>query len=242
MTKKKNIFVKLFVALVALTLISCCFLGSTFARYTSGGKGSADVDVAKWSITDDIADETTVSVGTFSPNMNGYGEGATVSNSTQPKAVMTLTNAGDVDAFVTFSVGDASFLDEENQGVSFTGSSTEYAWSDSALTGDHASEKQVKARFSVQLYYAVGDVDAWDSAYAANGIALGDTPTQVTLATEQSITIFMVVTWTTPYESDSASLGELCDAIDTWIGQNVASIAYEVSFKAVQAETISQVA
>ena len=237
MTKKKNIFVKLFVALVALTLISCCFLGSTFARYTSGGKGSADVDVAKWSITDDIKDNTTVSVGTFSPNMSGYGDGATVSNSTVPTAVMTLTNNGEVDATVTFSMGAASFLAESGDPVAFSGSK-EYSWAGSAVAGDHASEEQVKARFSVALYF--GAESTWDSAYLANGIALDST--QVTLAKGQSITVFMVVTWTTPYENDSASKGELCDAIDTWIGQNVASIAYEVSFKAVQAETISQAA
>lgn len=47
---KKNIFSKLFVALVVLTLISCCFLGSTFARYTSEGTGSASVEVANWKI------------------------------------------------------------------------------------------------------------------------------------------------------------------------------------------------
>ena len=46
MTKKKSIFIKLFVALVALTLISCCFLGSTFARYTSEDSGTASVNVA----------------------------------------------------------------------------------------------------------------------------------------------------------------------------------------------------
>ena len=50
MTQRKSIGAKLFIALIALTLISCCFLGSTFARYTSGGKGSASTGVAKWSI------------------------------------------------------------------------------------------------------------------------------------------------------------------------------------------------
>ena len=41
---------KLSFILVVLTLLSCCFLGSTFARYTSGGTGTATVQVAKWDV------------------------------------------------------------------------------------------------------------------------------------------------------------------------------------------------
>ena len=50
MTKKKNIASKLVLVLFVLTLISCCLLGSTFARYVSGGTGSASVGIAKWEI------------------------------------------------------------------------------------------------------------------------------------------------------------------------------------------------
>lgn len=50
MTNKKSIVSKLLLGLVLLTLISCCFLGSTFARYTSGGSGSASTGIANWSI------------------------------------------------------------------------------------------------------------------------------------------------------------------------------------------------
>ena len=50
MVKKKRIVSKLILALVVLTAISCCFLGSTFARYTSGGSGASSVDVAKWDV------------------------------------------------------------------------------------------------------------------------------------------------------------------------------------------------
>ena len=57
MKQKSRIVSKLFAALVILTLISCCFLGSTFARYTSKSTGTASVGVAKWDvdITNDLS-------------------------------------------------------------------------------------------------------------------------------------------------------------------------------------------
>ena len=50
MTKRKNVVSKMLLLVLILTLISCCFLGSTFARYTSSGNGSATLNVAKWAI------------------------------------------------------------------------------------------------------------------------------------------------------------------------------------------------
>ena len=48
MTKRKNVVSKMLLLVLILTLISCCFLGSTFARYTSSGNGSGTLNVAKW--------------------------------------------------------------------------------------------------------------------------------------------------------------------------------------------------
>ena len=77
MTKRKSIVSKILLAIVALTLISCCFLGSTFARYVSGGKGAASVSVADWAIDfgvegTEVSDVTTVSFGDLSPAKEAY--------------------------------------------------------------------------------------------------------------------------------------------------------------------------
>lgn len=56
MKQKTRIASKLFAALVVLTLISCCFLGTTFARYTSTSTGKAIIRVANWSINSDLID------------------------------------------------------------------------------------------------------------------------------------------------------------------------------------------
>ena len=45
---KKNRTMRVAVLMLALTLITCCFVGSTFAKYASDIKGTDSVQVAKW--------------------------------------------------------------------------------------------------------------------------------------------------------------------------------------------------
>ena len=47
---KKTKTMRIAVLMLALTLLTCCFVGSTFAKYTSEATGSATVSVAKWEI------------------------------------------------------------------------------------------------------------------------------------------------------------------------------------------------
>ena len=91
MTKKKGIASKLFIGLTGLTLLSCCFLGTTFARYTSGGSGTAEVGVALWDVdfsgtggTDSTGWET--EMGDLSPaqeSKDGWTEGGSRTHSTE---------------------------------------------------------------------------------------------------------------------------------------------------------------
>ena len=47
---KKNRTMRIAVLMLALSLLTCCFVGSTFAKYTSSASGSSTATVAKWSI------------------------------------------------------------------------------------------------------------------------------------------------------------------------------------------------
>ena len=47
---KKRILTRVLIVIAALTLLSCCFLGSTFARYVTSANGSGTVGVAKSSL------------------------------------------------------------------------------------------------------------------------------------------------------------------------------------------------
>lgn len=54
---KKNRTMRVAVLMLALALVTCCFVGSTFAKYTSTAGGSDSVKVAKWEIG--VTDTTT---------------------------------------------------------------------------------------------------------------------------------------------------------------------------------------
>ena len=63
MTKRKSVVSKILLLVVLLTLVSCCFLGSTFARYTSSGSGTGTLQVAKWDVSNENGNIPIRSVG-----------------------------------------------------------------------------------------------------------------------------------------------------------------------------------
>lgn len=229
MTQRKSIGAKLFIALIALTLISCCFLGSTFARYTSGGKGSASTSVAEWNIAGNFiegtagSDSITVHFDGLTPSMEGYKKNTNRTNSTSKIHIATITNNGEVAAEVTLTTSDeASFVNSEKSPVTFKSG---YTFSEGSLSGDGASQTQVEALFSIEWTYGKQE-----------GPSNATTPVSdaIDLAVGEKIYVYAEVTWTTPYAS-STSEGVLEDAVDTWVGQNVFGVAYDISYVAVQA-------
>ena len=237
MTKKKNIFVKLFVALVALTLISCCFLGSTFARYTSGGSGSASVNIAKWDIaltsdgSAELSEATQIEFeqklspdidGTFSNSANNRV------NKSEKQLVAVIENKGDVAATVTITKGNlVPALSDSKQLDAGTGITT--ANSDDAQS---ASEEQFAAVFTLTLYQST-TADAKKATAEVNG------PIQLAAATNGEnggkVYIYAEISWTS---QDNGSKEEVADAIDTWFGKYLTSISFTVSYKAVQASEL----
>lgn len=228
MTQRKSIGAKLFIALIALTLISCCFLGSTFARYTSGGNGSASTGVAEWNIAGSFeagtadSDSITVHFDGLTPSKAGYQEGTNRTNSTGKILIATIANNGEVDAEITLTVSkEASFVSSGNGAVTFD--PTGYTLSGGSLSGSGASKDQVKGLFSITLYQD-------DSNTYADG---GKIESTIDLAAESgAVYIFAEITWT----SADAKGEAVADAIDTWVGKNVFGVAYDISYVAVQAE------
>lgn len=216
MTKKKGIASKLFLVLVALTLLSCCFLGTTFARYTSGGTGKATTAVAKWDIsfgeTEDA--EVSISMEALSPSMAAWTSGSNRTNMSQVVKVATLSNNGDVDADVTFAVGDTETFTLQESAQFGTG----YGDNGGELTGDGASEWQAGQLFSITLCDQQGSPVS-DIKVSAKG----------------SYDVYAIVTWTS-YDSNGEAVA---DAIDTWVGENVTSVAFSITYTAVQASTAS---
>lgn len=226
MTKRKSIVSKVLLAIVALTLISCCFLGSTFARYTSGNTGSAGTSVALWDVTLNTSGQTNITETKLSPSMSAIGEGTLDGsrnriNTTGKILVATLTNGGDVDASVTITVGDEKIALRDSVSYDETG----YSLSDSTLNGNGASQGQVENLFSIKLYQA--ETETWSNGGEITGaISLGAKSGE----TATTVYIFAEITWTS---TDSQGV-LVSDKIDTWAGENVASVSYAISYTAVQ--------
>ena len=225
MTQRKSIGAKLFIALIALTLISCCFLGSTFARYTSGGNGSASTGVAAWSI--DVTGGGASGnmeidfTNKLSPSMDDFSAEQARKNPTGKILIATIKNKGDVAAKVTITAGDISITNPgDGYGTGIT--------KDNVSNGGVApTEDQVKALFDIKLYQD-------DNAVYTNGDG-GEIKGEITLsATTGVVYIFAEITWT----SADAKGEAVADAIDTWVGENVTKISYAFSYTAVQASEI----
>ena len=232
MTKKKNIASKLVLVLFVLTLISCCLLGSTFARYVSGGTGSASIGIAKWEI--DISGN---GVGTTEFVLNTDGISPDITNAFDPttnrvqatgkKLVATIENKSDVDADVSVSLGAMTI--SLDSGKDYGDGIKTDNWNTSSAA---ANEQQIRQVLQIKLYWDDSETysggEEWsekqDLAAATNGTGGG------------KIYIFAEVTWTSMdkyYQNENVA-----DAIDTWIGENVTKISANITFSAVQASEL----
>lgn len=233
MTKKKNIASKLVLVLFVLTLISCCLLGSTFARYVSSGTGSASVGIAKWDVTG-LPDSASISVTKISPKK----EAATDDNATTPRqniavdatVLATITNNSDVSADVTVTLSGLSFKKGENV-VTFgtTGWATD------------SKPSQAEMMDTVQLQFGTSanaqtQPTTWSTVNNATSFSVyNQTLGAKTSGTAASICIWYRVIWES--QDDNTKVDD-ADAFDTWIGQNVTSISANLSFSAVQASEL----
>ncbi len=219
MTNKKNIASKLVLALFILTLISCCLLGSTFARYASGGNGSATISVAEWDVG--ITDSSTSSFSTvdLSPSMDKYS-GTPRTHATGKIHVATIVNSGEVKALVKVTAGElvATLADQKSWGTGFEVSGEGYS-------GTGASKDQVEDLFSIAFY--TDDAATFDGGQALSAAGYD-------LAVGGTIYIFAEVTWTSDDDSTNATYA---DVLDTWVGMNVASVGCTLTYSAVQNST-----
>lgn len=231
--KKKGLITRMLFAVVILLLISFCFLGNTFARYTSTGEGKASVSVAKWDVAVTPATGETAEFSGFVPSADAYGDTVrtTARTNTSDKLVLvaTIVNSGDVDATVTLSPTNVAEI--------YLAESTEM--SDTVTTVDKKTitKTQVQALFSMTVY--VSETEITDLKQIPSTAYDG---TAITVAkTNGKAYIYATVTWTSDdLQKDGeslevAALETRADELDTWVGQNVHHVEYTINFKAVQA-------
>lgn len=234
MTKKKNIASKLVLVLFVLTLISCCLLGSTFARYVSSGTGSASVGIAKWDVG--MAEGSmTIDVDNISPSQDEkkgeHNEANPRKHMTEPAAAIAkITNNSDVSAKVTVTLSDLSFK-KGDQSVDF-GTTDLTSWTDGT-----SKPSQKDMMDTVQLQFAIvedaataPENTAWEAlTYDADGSYEVDTATlSAKTSTADYVNIWFRVVWVSQDGTTYA------DELDTWIGENVETISATLSYTAVQ--------
>ena len=209
MTQKRKLVSKLFVAVVVLTLVSCCFLASTFARYTSGGSGRGTVNVATWKITGEGEGQINAQFNQLSPSMDEYDNSNPRTHSTAPVLVATITYEIDVNGILTLTVGEETITK-------------------TAANWGTYDEEQIKGLFDIQLY--LSNAEASSIADLTGKEVASDAEKAVT-AGKGTYYVYAVVTWTS---DDDTVKGEAADARDTWVGANVTSVGYDLSYTFVQ--------
>ena len=110
--------------LLVLTLMTSCFVGSTFAKYTSTASGTATATVAKWSIkvgdTDIVATDT-VTFDLFATvnDTDGSDEGdvldGKVAPGTQGSFTIELKNESEVTANYVIALSVCGTLSSQSQ-------------------------------------------------------------------------------------------------------------------------------
>lgn len=264
MTKKKSIITKLFVALVALTLISCCFLGSTFARYTSGGNGSATTNIAKWSIDmKDGSGNTNQFDVTFTDKLSPSKDAWTDANKTTARShstgkilVASIANNGDVAASVTVTAaaGTVNNQQEDNNMLEPSlAAPASLAQSDPTISGGKLSGApslgQFNDIFEVELSYIVAteapengnNATALVSGTAINYNSQGYTLAAKSGSTVYTLYIYAEITWTSldnNSQSDDTNMALYADLLDTWFGENMTSVKTTLTYTAVQASEL----
>ena len=199
-------------ALLVLTLVSFCFVGFTFARYTSSGNGTATATIAKWSVTGTFAGEADAAIDmkNISPSMNEYNGTSYVAdnarkNTSKSIQVLTIKNESDVDALVKVTA-TISIVEPSPAGVT-----------------DKMSAENILKHFTVTLYKADGTQITEDAIRLA---------AKASDSEAAQLVVSAKITWTS--DLNETVFGAAADAEDTYIGQYLDVLTVTINYTAVQ--------
>ncbi len=219
---KKKFRSRIVAALVAVTALTCCFVGSTFAKYTSSKEQTATATAARWQITNvtDNAENTNVfefTANKLSPNHNGTTNTLASSN-------LTITNESDVSATLTLT----------NNGVVVN-----YREDLTVPTFDLTAIATLPEGYANQRAYAEANVFTFtvERVTGVNANADG-TYTLGTETSNNSVTLRVVISWNT-LDTNGAEEGlGNGDAIDTYFGMYATDLVAKLNVTAVQASKL----
>ncbi len=239
---KKKRGAKIAAALVALTALTCCFVGTTFARYTSSTEATGTATIAHWEVTGISQNGTPETEFTFdtdnaklSPKLPTVTDGVEESTAGLANKVvsetLTITNKSDVVAEISWTwVENALKYTWEGSYINAEGTAITPADDVTEATQD----KTYKALANSVLTWEIVAVDA-------SGKALTTQPTdsKTTLAartgtegsyTYESYYLQVTLTWTTNETNG--------DDIDTIVGMYLKSVENKLKLTAKQASQL----
>lgn len=235
-TEKKRIFSKLTVCVAALALVSCAFVGGTFARYTTGQQTTpGGVNVADWNI--EIINEGEGFLE-LAPNMQKYDDTTGTEIRSYKIAggkVLEIHNNGQVDGMFTLTVGTNYVMeDKDGNPIALPTYSAE-------LNNPEWEGVEIDDIFTVgTLTVTKNNTTTVGATTDPSGI---NNYTVELAAGDYVIISIGSVTWTSDLASDNLSVtkGVYGDLRDTWLGENVSMVGYEMTWSVDQAENVPSV-
>lgn len=175
---KKRILTRVLIVIAALTLLSCCFLGSTFAKYVTTASGNAKITVAEWNVDLTPEGSGNITIGQLSPAVSGN------THDTGWKKVAVFKNTGDVKAQVTIT---GVKLDVADAGW-------ESGYDSAAGHSSYANTEALNNTFKI--------------AFSTNSDGSSPLTSFELAAETGSVTLYANVTWTTQSDAQDTFYGE----------------------------------
>ena len=193
--KRSSMMVRLVAVLAVTMMFTMCFVGGTFAKYTSSGTGTDTATVAKWSFKVGETDIATTDTFTFdlfktikdSDGINNEtemnpGDGSIIAPGTQGSFDLVLTNASQVTAqyaidYTVTNNNDIPVKFSVDGGTTWTNDLADVAASDSTKLAANSGTTTIKVQWKWDFN---GSDDSFDTALGIGGNAVLTVKAEVT--------------------------------------------------------------
>ena len=219
-TKKKKLIYRTIGVLLALSFMSCCFLGYTFARYVTKGTGNIISGVAKWDINfsyeggdQTVTGDETISIGKISPSMAEYSAESAPRSKQIAEISVNIKNDGDVAAYISFELPDDAavaypYEKDEDGTITETISATEHEFIDNPTDPNEPTAAEWAQIFTASIVQSTEGEDGTQTGgvtiTSSDGSVSTVTPEgeadykgMYFVETGETLTVPIVITWTT---------------------------------------------
>lgn len=235
MTSKKNWMLRAAVLMLALVLITSCFVGGTFAKYVTSGTGGDNARVAKWGVTVTAHETGDIFAKSYDNTVIAEGEYKVIAPGTKKDnaALVTLSGKPEVSVKVTYNA-DSFSLTGNWKGAD--NDDTFYCPLIIKVTGKVGNEVK-----TVSINCA--DKDSAAEVESAVQKAVADCSATYAPKTDLSLPKVdgdgLKISWEWPFEGGDTNLGQT-DEKDTYLG-NQAATATGIDVPAIHVQVTATV-